>query len=104
MRGAAVWRRVHHTRGDGGLLGELVEGRGLLNDVMCDRREMPVALGAQADALDGRRAIASQRKHLLPRERELHWSAYHLRGHHGENDVWMGEYLSSRMRHRRRAR
>ena len=58
---------------------------------MRDRREPAVALGAQADALDGRRAIAGQRKHLLPRERELHRPARSLRRHHREDHVRVRE-------------
>jgi len=46
----------------GGLLGELMDGPGLLDDVMRDCREPAVALGAQPDALDGGRAIAGQRE------------------------------------------
>ncbi len=57
---------------------------------MGDRRQPTVVVCAQADALDRRRAIASHCKHMLPCERKLDRSPYHLRGHHGENDVWMG--------------
>src|SRR6266571_5883887 len=57
---------------------------------MCDRCQPTVAICAQADTLDRRRAIAGHRKHVLPCERELYRSTYHLRGHHCENDVWMG--------------
>src|SRR5437588_4972292 len=43
--GAAVRRRVHHACRDGSLLGELVDGRGLLDDVMRDRRESAITIG-----------------------------------------------------------
>ena len=95
MRGAAVRGRVHHPRRDGGRLGELVDGRGLLNHIMGNRRELPIALGTQLHPLDGRCAIARQRKHLLPREREFYWSTYHLRGHDSENHVWVGGNLGA---------
>jgi len=87
VRGAAVRGRVHHPRRDGGRIGELVDGRGLLNDIMCNRRELPIALSTQLHPLDGRRAIACQRKHLLPRERELHGPSRHLRGHDSEDHM-----------------
>ncbi len=90
VRGRAVRRGVHHTCDDGGLLGEFLKGRGLLDDLMRDGCQPTVVICAQADALDRRRAIAGHRKHVLPCERELYRSTNYLRGHHGENDVWMG--------------
>ena len=57
---------------------------------MCDRRQSPIVVCAQADALDRRRAITGRCKHMLPCKRELHGAANHLRSHYCKNDVWMG--------------
>jgi hypothetical protein len=95
VRGAAVRACVHHPRCNGGLLDELVNGRGLLDDVMRDRREPTITIGPKTDALDRRRAIADQREHLLPRERELDGPPRCLRSHHGEDHVRMREPLGA---------
>ena len=60
---------------------------------MCDRCQPTIIVCAQADTLDRRRAIAGHREHVLPCERELYRSTNQLRGHHCENDVWMGGTL-----------
>ena len=43
--------------------------RGLLDDVVDDRAQPAVGVGAEPDALDGRRAVAGEREHLLPGQR-----------------------------------
>src|SRR5947199_8977828 len=53
----AVWCRVHPTWGEGGLLGEFLKGRGLLNDIMCDRCQPTIIVCPKADTLDRGRAI-----------------------------------------------
>ena len=96
VRGRAVRRGIHHTCGDGGLLGEFLNGRGLLNNIMCNRCQPTGGVCAQADTLDRRRAIAGHRKHVLSREGELHRATYHLRGHHGEDDMWMSSAFGAK--------
>ena len=71
VRRPPVRRRVHHPRRDRGLLGELLDRRRLLDDVVRDRRQPAVAAGAELEALDRRRAVAGEREHLLPRDGEL---------------------------------
>ena len=46
MRGTAVWGRIHHPRRNGRLLCKLLNGRGLLDDVVRNRRELTVVVGA----------------------------------------------------------
>ena len=46
----------------------------------------PSVVGAEAQALDRRRAVAGEREHLRALERELHRAPRHrLRGHDGEH-------------------
>ena len=68
MRGTAVGRRVHHACRNSSLFCELLDGRGLLDDVVRNRREPTGVVGAQTNALDRGRAIADQREHLLSSE------------------------------------
>ena len=56
--------------GDRGLLGELLDGGGLFDDVVAERGERAVAFGAQPDLLDGGRAVADEGEHLLAGQRE----------------------------------
>ena len=87
VRGASVRRRVHHPRDHRGLLGELLDRRGLLDDVVADRLQAAVAGGAEPQPLDRRRAVAGQREHLLPRRRELDRAADGLRRHRRDHDM-----------------
>ncbi len=87
----AVRRRIHEPGRHRRLLGEFLDPRGLLDDLMDDRRQVPLAIGAEPEPLDGRRAIAGQAKHLLPRQRQLHRPARDgLRGEAGQHvmGVW----------------
>ena len=93
VRGAAVRRGVHDARRDGGGIDGLVNGRGLLDDVVYDRHEPAVTIGPQSNALDRRRAIADEREHLLPGEGELYGPPRCLRCHHGEDHVRVREHL-----------
>ena len=70
--GAPVRRGVHHPGRDAGLLGELLDPRGLLDHVVAIAVQPAVGVGAEPDPLDGRRAVAGQREHLLPGQRQLH--------------------------------
>ena len=65
VAGAAVLPGVHHP-GDGGrLLGELLDGRGLLEHLVADRGDPAVAVGAEPHPRYGRGAVARQREQLL---------------------------------------
>jgi hypothetical protein len=85
VAGQAVGRRVHHARGRAGLLGELAHGRGLLERLVGDRGELAVARGAEADALDRRRAVADAGEHLLAAERALDGALDHASRDRGEH-------------------
>ena len=72
VRRAAVRRRVHHPRRDRGLLGELRAPSSVCSTTSCAIAvSRPSRVGAEPDALDRRRAVAGEREHLLPRQREL---------------------------------
>ena len=71
--------------GDRGLLGELLDrARSARRRRGRSAVSRPSRVGAEPDALDRRRAVAGEREHLLPRERELHRPPDRLRGHRGE--------------------
>lgn len=70
--GAAAGGAVHLARGDRGLFGELLDRRGLFDDVVHQRGDAAVVIGAQPDPLDGRRAVADEREHLLACQCEFH--------------------------------
>ena len=71
-----------------GLLRELLDLRGLLDDVDRDAPQAPVGVGGQLHPLDRRRAVAGEGEHLLAGQRELHRPAGHGAGRHrGEHDV-----------------
>ena len=65
-------RRVEHPRRHRGLLGELLERRGLLERDVVDRQQAAVGVGAEPHALDRRRPVAGEREHLLAGGGELH--------------------------------
>jgi len=77
------------------LLGELFDRRRLLDDVVRNRGEPAVTLGAETQALDGRRAIADHREHLLAGERQLHRPAGGVRRQHGQHHGRVGEGLGA---------
>ena len=97
-------RGVHHPRHDRGLLRELLDRRRLLDDVVGDRDEPPVAVGAEPEPLDRRRAVAGEREHLLPRDGELHRPADVPRRDRRERSRAAAACPSSRSRRRRAAR
>ena len=88
VTGLAGGGGVQHARRDRGLLGVLLDGGGLLDDLVADGGERAVALGAEPDVLDGRGAVADDGEHLLTGERQLDGSTGDtLRGHDGEHVV-----------------
>src|SRR5437763_13672640 len=95
MRGAAVWCCIHHPRRNSSLLCELLDGRGLLDDVVGNRRELTGLVGTQTNALDRRRAIADAREHLLPGECQLHRPPRCLSRHYRENHLWVSVGLGT---------
>ena len=55
----------------GGGLDELIEARGLGDDVVAHRHQPPLAVGAQGHPLDGGRPVPDEREHLGPRQHQL---------------------------------
>ena len=83
-----VRRGVHRPGRDAGLLGELLDLRGLLDDVDADAAQAPVRVRGQPHPLDGRGPVAGEGEHLLPGERELDRPAGQgASGHRGDDDV-----------------
>jgi hypothetical protein len=54
-----------------------------------DRSQATLTICTQADMLDRRCTIASDGKHVLPREGELYQAAHNLSGHDRKNNRWM---------------
>ncbi len=81
-------RGVHHPRRERRLLGELLHRRGLLDDVVGDRLQPAVAVGAELQALDGRRAVAGEGEHLLAGDGELDRAIDVPGAHRREHHVW----------------
>ncbi len=96
MGGQSVGRRVHRPGWDGGGLGHLVTHACLRHRLMRNGCEATVALGAKPNALDGRRAVARQREHLLSRERKLRRPSDNPRRHYRHDRVRVRKSFGSK--------
>ena len=83
----AVGRGVHDAGGHGGLLDELLDPRGVRDDLVGDGGEHAVAVGAQPDPLQGGCAVADDRRHVPPGQGELDRATGVPRGHRGEDGL-----------------
>jgi hypothetical protein len=79
--------RVHRARDDRGLLRELAQPRGLLDRLVGDGGEPAVGIGAEAHALDRRRAVAGDGEHLPAAHDEADRPAHDLRRHRRDHGV-----------------
>ena len=66
VRRPPVRRGVEHPGRRRRLLGELADPRGVLDDLVADRREPPLGVRAEPEPLDGRRPVADEGEHLRP--------------------------------------
>ncbi len=85
VRGSPA-RGVHHPGGDAGLLGELLDLRGLLDHVDGDRGEPTAVIGRELHLLGGGRAVPGQEEHLLAGQGQLHRAAGQRPGRHRRED------------------
>jgi hypothetical protein len=92
---APVWRLIHAAAESGGLLDELIIGRGLLDDVVRERGEPAIARRAQADTLAVERPVRGVGEHLLARLRDLHRPAEPPGGERCEDRMRGDGYLRS---------
>ena len=94
MAGTQIRRRVHDPRDHGGLLGELVHRRGLLEHLVVQNGQPSARIGPQPNPLDGRGAVADNREQLLTTEsdpdRTVEHSGRHSRQHRLRSGAALG--------------
>ena len=93
MAGTQVRRRVHDARERGGLLGELIQRRGLLEHLVVQGPQSAARVGAQTHPLDGRRAVSDQREQLLTSESDPDRAIEHPGCHGRQHSLRAGAAL-----------
>ena len=100
MPGQPVGAGVERPRLEGGALVGLLAPQVAREDIVADRKNAAVPIRAQADALDGVRAVRRDMEHLLARQRRLHRPLELARRDRRQNGVGVHPKLGAETRRR----